>query len=154
MATDIKLDDNNADWVTIEAAVIAAKASDLILEAASRRSTKGGRFRRALVHGEGDSLIVNFNSDYPGGAQINDAVINKLNIKCEQQRGDVKLPKSAKVGDVRLIQSVTKESVPGTPFSDSILGNAQLWLCVGHSELGKEAIWSQVPLSDPVVGTL
>lgn len=44
---------------------------DVLIDAAARRSSNGPRFRRALVHDEGDGLTVNFGNDYPGGVTLN-----------------------------------------------------------------------------------
>lgn len=67
MATDVKLDEND---VIIEGFRLWVKGADLVLDHPDRRSGAGGGIRRALVHGEGDALIVNFNSDYSGGVQL------------------------------------------------------------------------------------
>jgi hypothetical protein len=151
MATDIKLDDKDSNWISIEAAVVAAHASDFMLETAARRTDKGGPWRRALVHGEDDSLIVNFAHDYPGGAHLNSAV---LNLKPERQStSEVALPKAAAVGDIKLIQNTMTGPIAGSAFVDAVPGNAQLWICVGQSSLTKEALWAQVQLGDLVVGT-
>ncbi|MGF7162889.1 hypothetical protein FHS85_004547 [Rhodoligotrophos appendicifer] len=152
MATDVKLNNgSHQDWVTIEAVVLETKASDFMLHADARRSSHGGRFRRALVHGEDDSLIVNFAHDYPGGTKINSGVVN---LKLEKQSsGDAMLPKSAQIGDLKLIQTTISGPVPGTTFMDTRPGPVNLWLCVGQTEIGGEAQWSQVMLGDPVVGT-
>lgn len=73
MSTDVILEsDGRDDWVAIEARVVNAKASDLMLDAPDRRLAGGGpRYRRALVHNQRDGLTVNFNQDYPGGLTLN-----------------------------------------------------------------------------------
>ena len=70
MATDVILDDEDGNWLTLSAAVIHGTASDFILASPARRSSPSG-FRRALVHDGTDGLTINFNSDYPGGVTIN-----------------------------------------------------------------------------------
>jgi hypothetical protein len=70
MATDVILDDEDGNWLTLSAAVIHGTASDFILASPARRSSPSG-FRRALVHDFEDGLTINFNSDYPGGVTIN-----------------------------------------------------------------------------------
>src|SRR5690349_3941337 len=74
MATDIKLDDGNGNQVTVVADVLRVESADLMLDYAARRQ-KPGRFRRALVHDQGDGLTVNFNNDYPGGVTLNGVTV-------------------------------------------------------------------------------
>jgi len=74
MATDVKLDEGaDENWVVIESTVLKCTASDLILDAPTRRKNQRP-FRRALVHDQQDGLTINFGNDYPGGVTINDAV--------------------------------------------------------------------------------
>ncbi|HYH05131.1 MAG TPA: hypothetical protein VEC37_18730 [Bacillota bacterium] len=51
-------------------------AYDLLLDNPSRRKpgSDSKTFRRALVHGNQDQLILNFGSDYPGGVEIHGAI--------------------------------------------------------------------------------
>lgn len=67
MATDIKLRDYE---VSVEAFRLKLEGPDLLLDSAERRGGAGGPLRRALVHGTGDRLLVNFNKDYSGGTHI------------------------------------------------------------------------------------
>lgn len=60
MESDIKLDQH----------LVIIEATDLILDAPERRSNPDG-FRRALVHGQNDQLVINYNGDYPAGVSIN-----------------------------------------------------------------------------------
>lgn len=48
--------------------------TDLILDDSSRRGSAAGGTRRALVHESGDTLVVNYASDYTGGVTINGPV--------------------------------------------------------------------------------
>ncbi len=80
---DVKLD--GADAI-VEGNWLTAKCLDIKLDAAARRSSNSGE-RRALVHGFNDELVVNYNSDYPGGATIN---------------GEVRIPDKIKQNHVRL----------------------------------------------------
>jgi hypothetical protein len=68
MPSDIRLTD---DWVILEGDACVSKAPDLMIDNDYRR---GGHtespLRRALVHGEGDKLILNFNADYTGGTEL------------------------------------------------------------------------------------
>lgn len=59
MEADIKLDEN----------LIICEATDIILDAPERRHREGG-YRRALVHGFEDELVLNYNRDYPGGITL------------------------------------------------------------------------------------
>lgn len=154
MATDIKLNegtDNN--WVSIEAQVVDIKAADLILESGPRRSENGGTLRRALVHGVDDSLIVNFNGDYPGGTSIARARIN-LHVDVQSSPTPA-LPKTAEVGDVRLVRNRVSLPVHGEPFGVPIEDRVTLWVSVGKlSHISPIALWSPIPLSDSVEGTI
>lgn len=69
MATDIKLDEGDGNWLVIEGTVLKTTASDLMLDSPGRRRQTGG-FRRALVHDSRDGLTVNYNGDYPGGVTV------------------------------------------------------------------------------------
>ncbi|HYI01414.1 hypothetical protein [Hyalangium sp.] len=71
MASDIKLDET---MVTIEAFSLKVQGADLLLDLPERRGGAGGEQRRALVHGPGDVLTVNWSRDYTGGVQINGKV--------------------------------------------------------------------------------
>ncbi len=44
--------------------------TDLMLDSHERRNGETGGHRRALVHGSGDKLLINFGGDYPGGVGI------------------------------------------------------------------------------------
>lgn len=68
MPTDIKLDEVDGNWLILESAVLKSTASDFLLEAPSRKRSRG--FRRALVHDGQDGLTINFNGDYPGGVTV------------------------------------------------------------------------------------
>ena len=67
MSTDIKLDQAGGSWIVAEAAAVKTTAADFMVDSPHRRSGAGGPFRRALVHGEGDVLVLNFAGDYTGG---------------------------------------------------------------------------------------
>lgn len=73
MATDVILDDQDDNWLTLSAAVLNGTAADFILAHPGRRSSPDG-LRRALVHNTEDGLTINFNDDYPGGVTINSVV--------------------------------------------------------------------------------
>jgi hypothetical protein len=70
MATDVKLDAGDGTFVMIEARVLKAACSDLMLDSPQRRKENGKPNRRALVHDSQDGLTINFNGDYPGGVTI------------------------------------------------------------------------------------
>lgn len=80
---DLTLDGATA---TIDGNWLLVRCWDIKLDAASRRSTTTGE-RRALVHGAGDELVVNYNSDYPGGVTI---------------RGNVRISEQIKQNHLRL----------------------------------------------------
>jgi hypothetical protein len=62
MESDIKLDRH----------LVVIEATDLVLNANERRNPNGPAdgYRRALVHGPGDQLVINYDGDYPGGVSI------------------------------------------------------------------------------------
>jgi hypothetical protein len=77
MVADIKLEDN---VVSVEdtdpakpIALLKIKARDLELDASDRRKNQT-EHRRALVHGPGDTLVINWGPDYPGGVTIDGEV--------------------------------------------------------------------------------
>ncbi len=70
MATDIKLDQGDGNWVLVEGRVLKSTGSDFMLDSAARRQPGGGPFRRALVHDGNDGLTINFNGDYRGGVTV------------------------------------------------------------------------------------
>lgn len=70
MTTDIKLDQGGGTWILAEAAVLKTTAADVMIDSQARRGGAGGPFRRALVHGSGDALVLNFAGDYTGGVVV------------------------------------------------------------------------------------
>lgn len=70
MATDLKLDQGGGGWLVAEADVLKTTAADLMLDSPGRRAGAGGPHRRALVHGQGDQLVLNFAGDYSGGVTV------------------------------------------------------------------------------------
>ena len=74
MTTDLLLDDNDGDWITLDAAVVRTSASDVMIDNPDRRTPDSSPYRRALVHDETDGLTVNFSDDYPGGLSLSGVV--------------------------------------------------------------------------------
>ena len=70
MATDIKLDQQGGNWVVVDSAVLKTTASDVMIDAPSRRGNQPGPHRRALVHDAQDGLTINFAGDYTGGVTV------------------------------------------------------------------------------------
>lgn len=70
MATDIKLDQNGGTWLIAESLVFKCTASDLMLDAPTRRRGGASPHRRALVHDFDDGLTLNFAGDYPAGVKV------------------------------------------------------------------------------------
>ncbi|MBQ1052264.1 hypothetical protein KBX50_27895 [Micromonospora sp. C51] len=152
MPTDIRLDDgNNADWISIEAAVVNARAADLILDSAARRGAGGGPFRRALVHNSEDGLTVNFNGDYPGGVRINGA---RLNLRVIEQSGPTpKLPRTGQVGDLVLVRNTGSQRINGAVVAE--WDRCSLWLCVPSGRVVTAtgtAYWQEIQMGEPVAG--
>ena len=67
MATDIVLDETA---VVIDGLTLKVNGAELVLDHAPRRAGATAGARRALVHGEGDVLRLNFKGDYRGGVQV------------------------------------------------------------------------------------
>ena len=72
---------NNRDWLVVRSRVVQQFGTDLMLDGGTDR--RGGRFatpitpspyRRALVHGWGDQLVLNWDRDYTGGVVVNGRV--------------------------------------------------------------------------------
>ncbi|MEU6722345.1 hypothetical protein ABZ917_01380 [Nonomuraea wenchangensis] len=145
MATDIRLDDHDEQWVTVDANVLNIAGSDLILDSAARRSNQRG-FRRALVHSGDDGLIVNFNNDYPNGVTINGT---RLNLRVEKRSA---LSKDGRLGDLVLTHETHMQEVGGRriPIGESVT----LWLCIGPF-IGAPtggARWVPISTGEPVNG--
>ncbi len=144
MASDILLDSDKEDWVTVDAAVVNVKGSDLILEQKAYRTNGGGPYRRALVHTSDDGLAVNFNNDYPGGAKIMGA-----RLRLWHQDDSVGLPKNGALGDLILGSHKDIASVTGL--------RTTLWLCVGNrNEIvgGSVAVWAAISVGEFVNGSV
>jgi hypothetical protein len=71
MPSDIKLDER---VVTVESFSLKLEGCDFLIDAPERRGGASGQ-RRALVHGPGDALVVNWDRDYTGGVQIAGKVV-------------------------------------------------------------------------------
>lgn len=178
MSSDIVLNDGETrDWVTIDGAVLAHRGSDLMVDSAARRTHDHG-FRRALVHTQDDGLAINFNGDYPGGVTLNN--LRRLRLKPVGVLGRFRLPADGTPGDVIMVHytkhvfmpplvageehafdesgdagmgddpwiDVHGATIPDPPVAD---GSHTLWVCVGNDESDR-ALWSQIPLGEPVAG--
>jgi hypothetical protein len=147
MRSDIRLDADKDGWVTIDGAVLNVAASDVIVEQKSYRTDKGGEYRRALVHDPSDGLTINFGRDYPGGVTVHDA---NLNLRQSEQlgTGEPSLPLEGVTGDLRFIRRYFVRP----PDMRTTFDETTLWLCVGRRS-GGGALWSKIPLGEPVEGT-
>lgn len=68
MNSDVRLD---GDTLRLDARVVACSAHDLLLDHPARREEGAtSELRRALVHGPGDQLVLNWGEDYPGGTSV------------------------------------------------------------------------------------
>jgi hypothetical protein len=72
--TDIVLDDNGGNWITVDAGVVRTTATDVMIDNLARRGAATSPHRRALVHDMTDGLTVNFANDYTGGLTLNGVV--------------------------------------------------------------------------------
>lgn len=140
MATDIRFDDGpSGTWLTLEAPALKVEGSDLILDSSARRGDAVRGFRRALVHGDADTLHLNFEGDYTGGVSIRDA---RINVAVVNQSGAPKLPKVGAAGDLLVTQTRSPRG------AIDVGTRVTLWLCIGRPDqmaLGGGVYW--VPLS-------
>lgn len=74
MATDIKLDQQGGNWLVAESQIFKSTASDIMLDAPTRRRGGASPYRRALVHDFNDGLTLNYAGDYPGGVTVHGAL--------------------------------------------------------------------------------
>lgn len=147
MSADVRLDDGAAGWVTVEGPILRLLGSDIMVDSTSRREGAGGSHRRALVHGPGDTLVVNWNNDYTGGVVLNDA-----RFKVIRSEGTPKLPKEGVTG--QLVATVATNSIDGQPISEQVT----LWLCIGMPPTsvalpGVGVQWVPLLTGDAVRGT-
>lgn len=129
MASDIRFDDDRVD---VEAFRVRLRAADLELDHLDRRvrfdgTAAGGDFRRAMVHGDDDTLIINFANDYSGGVVIT---------------GNVSIGGQTKLLEAQT-QMLTTTGIKGlgagTPFLDDV------------SQREQRSRSARGPLVDPVV---
>lgn len=72
MVSDIELDDEE---VKITGSVLRLTAFDVTLDNQTRRGSRNAdKPRRALVHAQDDSLVLNWDNDYPNGMTLNGPV--------------------------------------------------------------------------------
>ena len=64
--SDIKL---NGNTTIVDGDYLEVHTLDVHLDNPTRRKVSGG-YRRALVHGPDDALMVNYEGDYPGGTVV------------------------------------------------------------------------------------
>lgn len=81
MATDIKLDQNDGNWVIAEGNVLKTTAFDFMLDSPGRRHGGASPYRRALVHDFQDGLTINYAGDYPGGVTVTGNVVVTGDLK-------------------------------------------------------------------------
>jgi hypothetical protein len=107
VATDIILDDEGKERITLAAVSLKTTAADLIVDSPLRHTGNPG-LRRAMVHSTGDGLTLNFNRDYPDGLTLLDAKL-RLRVNTQIAMAPI-LPKRAEPGDlfaVRLISPLS-----------------------------------------------
>lgn len=148
MAADVRLDDYADGWVTVEANVLRVTGADLMIDSQGRRDGAGGSYRRALVHGPGDTLIVNWANDYTGGVVLNNARFRVLTSEGEPQ-----LPKDGEIG--QLVVTVSTNSIGGQVVSETVT----LWVCIGVPRTGARVRgsavqWLPVQTGEAVTGTV
>ncbi|WP_144409254.1 hypothetical protein [Pseudoxanthomonas suwonensis] len=149
MNTDVRLDDGpDKSWVSIDASALKVNGADLHLDSKQRRGGAKGSHRRALVHANGDRLVVNFNGDYTGGVSIRNARINLATLQQSRQ-----LPKDGTIGD--LIVTDSRTVIEGKHLGMQVT----LWLCIGPSSAatvsGKSgSYWVPISHGKAVEGTI
>lgn len=71
---------NNRDWLIVRSRIHQQFGTDFMLDGGADRrgrifgSLRRNPFRRALVHGFGDTLVLNWDRDYTGGVVVNGRV--------------------------------------------------------------------------------
>lgn len=71
---------NNRDWLIVRSRIAQFYGTDLMLDGGSARrgrfqtTLRPNPYRRALVHGYGDQLVLNWDRDYTGGVVVNGRV--------------------------------------------------------------------------------
>ncbi len=88
---------NNRDWLIVRSRITQQFGTDFMLDGGSARRgrlapLRRNPFRRALVHGPGDQLVLNWDRDYTGGVVVN---------------GRVSMPNGAVVGGVDVGATLT-----------------------------------------------
>ena len=80
LASDIVLGDSE---VLVSESDLRVTGTDFVIDNAGRRTSPNPPHRRALVHGEGDKLIINFEGDYPSGTEVesNLVVMGDLHVE-------------------------------------------------------------------------
>lgn len=142
MATDIIMDDEGGNYLTLSAFFVRARAADFMLDHPQRRRPGAGGYRRALVHDPEDGLTINYANDYPGGIKLNSA---KLNLRAMKGAGG--LPKTGNVGDLIFVYYSSND--PRGVGMDKY----RLYICVGHGEFLSGVRWQEIPLGETVLGT-
>lgn len=148
MAADVRLDDHTEGWVTVDANVLRVTGADLMIDSQARRDGAGGSHRRALVHGPGDTLVVNWANDYTGGV-----VLNKARFTVLTSDGEPQLPKEGQTG--QLVVTVSRNTIGGQVVSETVT----LWVCIGVpstslTRRGSAVQWLPVQTGEAVTGTV
>lgn len=160
MVADIRLDEDNEGWVTVQGNVLKAETSDFMLDCEPRRKRAG--HRRALVHNADDGLTVNFNGDYPGGVTIGGPTVvhgavtvvgglqirdGRLSLQTIEVDGfNPTLPRTGDAGDVILLHHTSSDP--------TLLSSYSMWVCIGWTGTVEGGVsWTQIQLGDTVVGT-
>lgn len=70
---------NSGDWLMVNSRIMQQFGTDFMLDGGTGRrgrlaSIRRNPYRRALVHGSGDQLVLNWNRDYTGGVVVNGRV--------------------------------------------------------------------------------
>lgn len=148
MPADVRLDEFGDGWVTVEGPIVRVIGTDLMIDSGPRRDGAGGSHRRALVHGPGDTLVVNWADDYSGGV-----VLNNARFKVLKSDGAPQLPKDGEIG--QLVVTVSTNEFGGQILSQDVT----LWLCIGQPAAavnapGAGAQWVPVQTGEAVTGTL
>lgn len=120
MASDIVLKDNNE--VHVNGWRLVLNGADLVIDAGQVRRTNSSDFRRAIVHGSNDTLIINFANDYPNGVIIqSDMNVNgKLQVKSLESTDEINSQSGVTAhGDVKARALEVSEAVKGKTLEAS-----------------------------------
>jgi hypothetical protein len=120
MASDIVLKDNNE--VHVNGWRLVLNGPDLVIDAGQVRRTNNSDFRRAIVHGPNDTLIINYSNDYPNGVIVQSGmtVNGKLHVNSLESTDEINSQSGVTAhGDIKARAVEVTKAVKGTTLEAS-----------------------------------